>query len=266
MAIKHLTTDEQGNVKGLLPGDLFAQYLAIETYGERIDDRGPTEKELDHSYTPKTFTPAHKLYLSFDEEVRAEMERVKDDPLLIDEQRRAYLTKFIDEKAEEYVQKIGDAVAQHKTEVEEVREYLARAVPETDRLTPAEMREMEFVHREMSGEVQTAMYTAFDGSQVLAVFNKQLDLARTSKARARFLHKNGYLFMKRAEEVAGDKTESNRIITEIQKGLNRIEKHAYDPGHLVVKKMYENVKQMNRGGYGPARLVRSNQKAFKRSL
>lgn len=266
MSIKPLTTEEREQVGKVLPRDLMAQYGEVENYGEVVDRRSPEEKALNHATTFVKHTPAFKLYLEFKSDVENEMERVMNDPALLPEQRRAVLSAFIDEKADEYVQQINDTVAEHKGRISEVRDYLARAVSETDRLTPAEIRENEFVHREMSGEIQTAMYTAFELSQVLAIFNKQMDMAQHNKARARFLHKNAYLFMQRAEQLAEDDIKRNRAITEIQKGVNRIEKNAYDPAHLAVKKMYENAKRVDRPERGAVRSVRMNQKAFKQSL
>lgn len=135
MSIKPLTTEEREQVGKVLPGDLMAQYGEVESYGDVVDRRSPEEKALNHATTFLKHTPAHKLFLAFESDVKNEIERIMNDPALLPEQRRAVLSAFVDEKADEYVQQINDTVAEHKGRISEVRDYLARAVSETDRLT-----------------------------------------------------------------------------------------------------------------------------------
>lgn len=263
MARKHeLSENELNEVKKLLPKEFMEDYQTIDRFYEEKDLRNETEKALGHTQMVRHQSPSMQMFEQYRSEMESEIEKIANDPALADEQKRAVIRQVAQAKAEEYTDKIKEKMAEYGEKVQEVKDYLSQAVNATEKMSPQEIRQHDFTAREMDAETKTSLMTAFTASQVMAVFNKQADMARHNMAKARFLHKNAYLHMERVHQVAQDNNERQRYITEIQKAVNRLEKHAYTPGQLGIKKMYQNTSAFNRTGMDGVRLIQKYAKQY----
>lgn len=259
---KDILTDAEINaVKGIISPQFLADYNQLDAFYTEVN-AGSTEP----GHTPRILkiSPSIKLFQEFKAEMDKEIDKIMNDPVWDDRQKKVMIQQIANEKASQYKQKINAKMADYTEKATQVKEYLAKTVNATEQMTPVQMREMEFVSREMDAESRTALMGAFTPSQVLAIFNKQIDTSKHNQAKARFLHKNAYLHMERINALDADRTEKSRAITEIRKALNHLEKYAYTPGQIGLKKMVHNSATFNRTGVEGIRAIDNWMKVYTR--
>lgn len=262
MIRNELTEAEKEAVKKITSPEFMNDYKEVSSYYQEIDPRTDQEKALNHVVMKRKKSPAMQIFEEFEADMQKEIDRLANDPTILDSQKREIIAQIATQKKDEYKAKINEKYADYREKVAKVKDYLLESANATENMTPQQMRKMDFISREMESEIKTSLYTAFEPSQVLAIFNRQKDMAEHNQIKARWMHKNGHLFMSRIEQVAKDNNERARGITEIQKGINRIEQHAYDPHVLGIKKMLENTNTFRRTGIEGIRAIESNAKKY----
>lgn len=262
MKREELNEQEQQEVQGILSKDAYKDYSELDHWYTKEDRRTEVEKALGHNALIYKKSPSLQEFENFKTAMDKEAERIQNDPLYSQEQKQIMISQLAEEKAQEHINKINEHMAEYKEKAEQVKDHLLQVVNATDQMTPKEQREWQRVTAEQTGETKTALMTAFDPSQVLAVFNKMLDHAKHNKQKARFMHKNGYMYMERIHQVAKDQKDANMYINQIQKGINRAEKYAYDPGQLGIKKMVHNSNAFRRTGQDGVRLIKHHLKKY----
>lgn len=260
---EEITPEEMQAVEKIVPREFLEDYKTVEHFYTEYDPRTEEERRLNHKTLIYKKTPAFQLFEKFKKEVDAEIEKIMNDDLYDERQKRVLIHRIVDEKAAEYKAKIDEKMKEYQEKVQNVKEYLLQAVNATEKLSPVEQRELELVYKESEGETRTALMTAFSPSQVLAIFNKMLDQAKYNKHKARFLAKNGYLFMQRVHETAEDKNEANRYVTEVLKGVKKAEQYAYSTEQLTLRKMLNNTNTFRQNGLEGIRLINHYVRKYK---
>lgn len=259
-----LTIEEVEAVTSVVSSKFLADYNRLDKFYTKRDLRNETEKSLGHSgaFLFRHVSPSMEYAEKFISDVNAENERLANAVEWNETQKRALLSQFAQEKADEYINKIDETMADYRQTVQEVKDYLNEITNVLEKMSPVEMREYEFAQRDLEAEARTALMTAFTDSQVLAVFNKAKEQAQFNKTKARFMVKNAFLYMERINQVS-DANMAKKNTIHIMNGVKELEQYAYGPEQRGLKKMLNNTSKFNRHGQEGIRLINKHLKLYK---
>ncbi|MFE4008237.1 hypothetical protein ACFX4Z_27405 [Priestia sp. YIM B13550] len=259
-----LTREELDAVSKVVPSKFLADYEKVDKFYTERDLRNETEKKMGFTgaFLFRHVSPSMEYAEKFISDVNAENERLANAVEWDDRQKRALLSQFAQEKADEYINKIDETMADYKQTVQEVKDYLNEITNALEKLSPVEMREYEFAQRDLEAEARTALMTAFTPEQVIAVFNKAKDQARFNKIKARFLVKNAFLYMERINQMS-DASMAKKNTVHIMNSVRELEQYAYGPEQRGLKKMLNNTSKFTRSGAEGIRLINMHLKRYK---
>lgn len=214
------------------------------------------------------FEPPRNMFHSFLEESEkaiADVDSLQGD-LYTAEGKNAEKQQEIEKLAQDKETKLKDMADQYAAKRQEIFEGIDRALNEQENVTQEDASRIQLRNDELLGEIKGKLYIITNTRDLEHEFKQLADRAQYDSGLARFLVKNYYLFMDRAQTLDTSDMDKQRAIFNINTLAGQLKEAGYTKRQLSLMSLRDSLKNSDYGTAGVKRNIQQHKAQYMRRL